>query len=343
MPEPKSFSLSGLPSKRRQTIWLLILLVLAVASLLFSCMTGSVSLSPGELSGALAELVTGHSDSLAATLLSMRLERAFAAFVTGGSLALAGCMMQALLRNPLADPYVLGVSGGASVGALSMLFISASLVMVNIVAFAGAMVIAFILYVLSRRDFSIADGSSRLLLTGVILAFGCSAIVTLLLTLAPDSNLRGMVFWLVGDLAGAKVTVWSVAIMLAVFVFAWFAARSVNLLALHSDMAASLGVRVAFLKKSLFIGSALLTASAVTSAGNIAFVGLIVPHACRMVWGPDHRFLFPSALLTGGFFLVLADTLSRTVLAPHQLPVGVVTALIGVPVFLFQLYRSRRV
>ena len=343
MPVQSSLSQSGLPSKRRQTMWLLILLVLAVASLLLSCTIGSVGLSVGELSGALFELISGHSESLAATLLSMRLERAFAAFVVGGSLALAGCMMQALLRNPLADPYVLGVSGGASVGALSMLFLSASLMMVNIIAFAGAMVVALILYLLSRRDFSITDGSSRLLLTGVILAFGCSAIVTLLLTVAADNDLRGMVFWLVGDLAGATVTVWSVAIMLVVFIFVWLAARSVNLLALHADMAATLGVNVASLKKSLFIGGALLTASAVTSAGNIAFVGLIDPHACRMIWGPDHRFLFPSALLTGGFFLVLADMLSRTVLAPHQLPVGVVTSLIGVPVFLFQLYRSRRV
>lgn len=343
MPVQSSFSQSGLPSKKRQIMWLLILLVLAVTSLLFSCAIGSVGLSAGELSDALIELISGHSDSLAATLLSMRLERAFAAFIVGSSLALAGCMMQALLRNPLADPYVLGVSGGASVGALSMLFMSASLVTVNIVAFAGAMVVALILYLLSRRDFSIADGSSRLLLTGVILAFGCSAIVTLLLTVAADNDLRGMVFWLVGDLAGATVTVWSVAIMLVVFIFVWLAARSVNLLALHADMAATLGVNVASLKKSLFVGGALLTASAVTSAGNIAFVGLIVPHACRMIWGPDHRFLFPSALLTGGFFLVLADTLSRTILAPHQLPVGVVTSLIGVPVFLFQLYRSRRV
>ena len=343
MPEPKSLGLSGLPSKRRQTIWLLILLVLAVTSLLLSCAIGSVGLGIDELSGALIGLVSGHSDSLAATLLSMRLERALAAFITGGSLALAGCMMQALLRNPLADPYVLGVSGGASVGALSMLFLSASLATVNIVAFAGAMTVALILYILSRRDFSVTDGSSRLLLTGVILAFGCSAIVTLLLTVAADNDLRGMVFWLVGDLAGASLTVWSVAIMFAVFVFAWFAARSVNLLALHADMAATLGVKVSSLRKSLFIGGALLTASAVTSAGNIAFVGLIVPHACRLIWGPDHRFLFPSVLLKGGFFLVLADTLSRTILAPHQLPVGVVTSLIGVPVFLFQLYRSRRV
>ena len=343
MPVQSSFSQSGLPSKKRQTMWLLVLFALAGASLLLSCTIGSVGLSAGELSGALVELISGDSESLAATLLAMRLERAFAAFIVGGSLALDGCLMQALLRKPFADPYVLGVSGGASVGALSMLFLSASLAMVNVVAFAGAMVVAIILYLLSRRDFSMNDGSSRLLLTGVILAFGCSAIVTLLLTVAADNDLRGMVFWLVGDLAGATVTVWSVVIMFVVFIFAWFAARSVNLLALHADMAATLGVNVASLKKSLFVGGALLTASAVTSAGNIAFVGLIVPHACRMIWGPDHRFLFPSAVLTGSFFLVLADTLSRTILAPHQLPVGVVTSLIGVPVFLFQLYRSRRV
>lgn len=343
VPERNLFSQSALLSRRRKALWLLVLVLLSVASLVFSCVTGSVALGMPELAGAFAGLVSGHADSLAATVLGLRLERAFAAFLTGSALALAGCLMQALLRNPLADPYVLGVSGGASVGALSMLFLSASLWAVGAVAFGGAVAVALILYGLSRRDFVSADGASRLLLTGVILAFGCSAVVTLLLTVAPDHDLRGMVFWLVGDLSGATFNVGFLLTVFIVFIWAWRVSPAVNLLALHSDMAGTLGVRVSWLRKGLFIGSALLTATAVTGAGNIGFVGLIVPHACRMMWGSDHRFLFPAALLTGGFFLVLADTLARTLLAPQQLPVGVVTSLIGVPVFLLQLYRGRRI
>ena len=150
-----------------------------------------------------------------------------------------------------------------------------------------------------------------------------------------------MVFWLVGDLSGATFNAGAVLLVFLVFVWAWHVSPAVNLLALQADMAGTLGVRVPWLRKGLFVSSALLTATAVTAAGNVGFVGLIVPHACRMMWGPDHRFLFPATLLTGGFFLVLADTAARTLLSPHQLPVGVVTSLIGVPVFLFQLYRGR--
>jgi ABC-type Fe3+-siderophore transport system, permease component len=200
------------------------------------------------------------------------------------------------------------------------------------------------LYWLARKElgrFSGADGASRLLLTGVILAFGCGAVVTLLLSIASDGSLRGMVFWLVGDLEGAGMNGVCVVVLLAVLAGVLKIARSVNMLALYSEDAAALGVNVAGVRKSLFIGSALLTAGAVSNAGSIGFVGLIVPHLCRMTLGPDHRLLLPAAALVGGSFLVLADTLARVLMAPHQLPVGAITALIGVPVFLFQLYRFR--
>lgn len=151
-----------------------------------------------------------------------------------------------------------------------------------------------------------------------------------------------MVFWLVGDLSGVQ-TVWLPwAVLVVVAVFAWRAARSINVLAMHDETAVALGVRVGVLRKSLFVCAALLTASAVTAAGSIGFVGLIVPHGCRMAFGSDHRVLLPASLLTGGIFLLLADTVARTALAPQQLPVGAVTALIGVPVFLIQLHRMHR-
>ena len=322
------------------------LLVLAVCSLGVSGMTGSVSLAPADLPGALAELLHGRADTMAATLLELRLSRAMVAFVTGAALSLAGVMMQALLRNPLADPYVLGISAGASVGALVALLSFGALWMVDASAFAGAVAVSMMLYLLARRDLAggvaAAGGASLLLLTGVILSSACMAMVTLLLSIAPESRLRGMVFWMIGDLGGAPMRALPWLVLAGALVFALRSARSLNVLALHAEAAATLGVRVGALRKGLFLCSGVLTASAVTSAGSIGFVGLIVPHACRFAVGPDHRLLVPVATLAGGTFLVLADILARTVLAPQQLPVGVVTALIGAPFFLYQLHQLRR-
>jgi iron complex transport system permease protein len=199
-----------------------------------------------------------------------------------------------------------------------------------------------LLYVLARRDLAAIGGTSQLLLTGVILSSGCMAMVTLMLSIVPENRLQGMVFWMIGDLAGAQAHALPWLVLAGVTLFGRRLARAMNVLAMHADNAQALGVHVAGVRRALFLCSGLLTASAVTSAGAIGFVGLIVPHACRLAFGPDHRLLLPAATLAGGTFLVLADTLARTVLAPQQLPVGVVTALIGVPVFLFQLHRLRR-
>lgn len=322
------------------------LALLAVASLALAGMVGSVPVPLSAMPGALLELLGEGAASLAATLLDLRLSRALVAFVTGAALALAGVMMQALLRNPLADPYVLGISSGASVGALGALMFMSALWVVDAAAFAGAVAISIMLYLLARRDLrggSAAEGgTSALLLTGVILASACMAVVTLMLSIAPESRLRSMIFWMIGDLAGAPLRVLPWLVLAGGLLFALRCARALNVLALHAEAAATLGVRVGALRKGLFFCSALLTASAVTSAGSIGFVGLIVPHACRFAFGPDHRILIPAAALAGGAFLVLADTLARTVLAPQQLPVGVVTALIGAPVFLYQLHRLRK-
>lgn len=322
------------------------LLVAAVASLVFSGLVGSIAIAPSELPGALRDLASGHTGSLAATLLDLRLSRALVAFVTGAALSLAGVMMQALLRNPLADPYVLGISAGAAVGALAALMAMATLWVVDASAFAGAVAIAMMLYLLARRDLrtggAAEGGSSVLLLTGVIMSSACAALVSLMLSIAPEGRLRTMIFWMIGDLAGAPLRLLPWIVLAGALLFALRSARSLNLLALHADAAATLGIRVGPLRKGLFFCSGLLTASAVTSAGSIGFVGLIVPHACRFACGPDHRVLIPAATLAGGTFLVLADTLARTAIAPQQLPVGVVTALIGTPIFLYQLHRLNR-
>ncbi|MFC5512201.1 FecCD family ABC transporter permease [Massilia jejuensis] len=332
------------PARRRATLALLGAGALAV--FVGAGLAGSVALPAAELPGALASLLAGAPEGMAATLLDLRLGRASSAFVTGAALALAGVMMQALVRNPLADPYVLGVSAGAAVGALAALLAGAALWLVDAGALLGAVAVSLLLYLLARRDLggkrSAGHGggeSSVLLLTGVVLASACMALVTLMLSVAPESRLRGMVFWMIGDLAGTSWRLLPWLVLGGALLLARRHARALNVMALHADAAVALGVEVGRLRRFLFLCSSLLTACAVTSGGSIGFVGLVVPHACRHAFGPDHRILLPAATLAGGGFLVLADTLARTVLAPQQLPVGVLTALIGVPVFLFQLHQ----
>ena len=322
------------------------LLLLSLASLVAAGMIGSVSIPLADMPGALREVLDGQPASLASHLLNLRLQRALTAFATGASLALAGVMMQALLRNPLADPYVLGISAGASVGALAALLFMCAAWMVDAASFAGAVAVSLLLYLLARRDLragtAAEGGTAMLLLTGVILSSGCIALVTLMLSIAPESRLRSMVFWLIGDLSGSPLRWLPWCVLAATLAFALRSARALNVMALHAEAAATLGIRVGALRKGLFFCSGLLTASAVTTAGSIGFVGLIVPHACRFALGPDHRLLIPSATLLGGSYLVLADTVARTIIAPQQLPAGVVTALVGTPVFLYQLHRLRK-
>lgn len=304
--------------RHRSVVILSSLAVLAVAALLLAGIVGSVVLPLADLAAALGQMLRGAPSTLAATLLELRLGRAQSAFVTGG----------------------------AAVGALAAMLFMASAWAIDAAAFGGAVTVALLLYLLARRDLrggmAAEGGASLLLLTGVILASGCGALVTLMLSIAPDSRLRGMVFWMIGDLSGTQVRWLPWLVLAAAMLFAQRVARSINVMALHAEAAATLGVRVGALRKGLFLCSAVLTASAVTSAGSIGFVGLIVPHACRFALGPDHRLLMPASTLVGGTFLVLADTLARTVLSPQQLPVGVVTAMIGVPVFLLQLHHIRR-
>ena len=334
------------PLRQRASLIIGLLLLAAIASLLVAGMTGSITVALSDLPDALGQVLRGQPDSLAASLLELRAGRALTAFVTGGALALAGVMMQALLRNPLADPYILGISSGASVGALLALLLMCASRTVDAAALAGAVAVSMLLYLFARRDMrggvAAEGGASTLLLTGVILSSSCIALVTLMLSIAPEGRLRSMVFWMIGDLAGAPLRALPWIVLAAALVYALRSARAMNVVALHADAASTLGIRVGALRKGLFFVSGLLTASAVTSAGSIGFVGLIIPHACRFAFGPDHRVLIPAAVLGGGSFLVLCDTLARTVVAPTQLPVGAITALIGAPVFLYQLHQLRK-
>lgn len=314
------------------------LLLIAAASLAAGVLAGSVPLPATDVFAAL----TGAGSEVARTVvLELRLPRSLSAFVVGGLLALAGTLMQALLRNPLADPYVLGVSGGAAVAALIAISLGLGAIWVDAGAFAGALLISLLVFSLARGPGGWT--ATRLLLTGIVVASGLAAVISLLLALGDDSSLRGMLFWLMGDLSLAGWPLGSSLALLILTLLFWALARSLNVLATGVQQAALLGVPVAGVRIGLFVAGSLATAVAVTTAGSIGFVGLVVPHMLRLVAGSDHRLVIPGSVLLGGSLLVLADLAARTLLAPRQLPVGALTALLGVPLFLFLLQRTRRI
>ena len=329
----------GMNAARAAAIWAALA---ATVALLFvaSLSIGSVPMSPWQ---ALASLVPHGGDTLFADIVrTLRLPRALAGFACGALLALAGALLQVLLRNPLAEPYVLGVSGGAAGFALVAMIAGGAWWLVDASAFAGSLVSVALVLGLARRELwrgESRDASPRLLLTGVVIAAGWGALVTLLLSLAPDARLRGIIFWLTGDLNGATAPWFAWGALLLSAGVALPAAPQLNVLLRGDATALALGVPVARLRVRIYLVASLAAAAAVTTAGTIGFVGLVVPHALRLAFGNDQRMLLPAAMLAGGGGVMAADLLARTAIAPAQLPVGVMTALIGVPVFLWMLLR----
>jgi len=323
-----------MPDRRRALLILATLVLLALASFWAALVAGSIPVAATDVLAALL----GHDAPGADIVRQLRLPRALAGFACGGLLALAGALMQVLLRNPLADPYILGISGGAGVGALFAIMVGLPTLGIDGLAFAGALGAMFLVFGLAHGDGSWTQ--TRLLLTGVIVAAGCGALISLMLAIAPEDRLRGMLFWLTGDL-GQAASAWPPMLALAIaLVLAMPFARELNLLARGLMQAQALGVAVNRLRYAIFLLASLATAASVTTAGSIGFIGLVVPHLVRLVTGNDQRLLLPASALAGGALLMLADTLARTLIAPQQLPVGVLTALIGVPVFLFLLSRQ---
>lgn len=319
----------------KPTRLLLLLSLLAIGALAIALSTGS---GQAGLQDLLAVLRDTADQSTRDILLKLRLPRALAAFGTGATLALAGVLMQVLLRNPLADPYILGTSGGAAVAALLVMLSGAGAMLIDIAAFGGALGSTLLVFLIARYHGDWTPG--RLLLTGVVIAAGWSAVISLILATAPEANIRGILFWLMGDFSFAGNPVPSLVAAMIAVAAGLVLARSLNVLATGDRQAALLGLRVRPVRICIYLLSALLTAIAVTTAGTVGFIGLVVPHLVRLVSGADHRTLIPNAALAGGSLLVIADTVARTVAAPRQLPVGAITAVIGVPLFLFLLGRT---
>jgi len=312
-----------------------VLVVSTILIFIISLSIGSVDISTKQLLHALWI----QDDSMASSVvLDLRLPRTVVGFMVGAMLALAGALMQVLLRNPLAEPYVLGVSGGASAAVLVAMLSGLSGFWISGSAFMGAMISMLLVFGLAhgKGDWSPA----RLLLTGIVIASGWGALISLILSITQGSQLRGMLFWLMGDLSYAQYSHWALMVLITCLIISLMISRNLNILARGELQAATLGVSPRKIRYIVYFLSSLLAATAVTLAGNVGFVGLVVPHAIRLMVGSDHRILLPAAFLLGGCLVMLADCLARTVIAPQQLPVGVLTAILGIPVFLVLLRRQ---
>ena len=319
---------------RRYSVRLLILIELLAGALILSVILGAARLPLGTV---IDTLLGGGDQTSRSIVLGLRLPRAALAGMVGGGLGLAGATFQALLRNPLAEPYVLGVSGGAAVGAVAAVVLGWNVFApwsLPLAALLGALLAIVVVLRIATQASRTLD-TRVLLLAGVVVGAFFNAVILLMLTFASAETFRSAVFWMMGSLAGAS---WGANVLLAAYmapaaVALVVMARPLNLLAVGEETALYLGTRVERVKLASFLIASLLVAAGVAVSGIIGFVGLIVPHAVRLLWGGDHQLLLPASFLLGASFLLFADMVARTAAAPAELPVGVITALVGVPLF----------
>lgn len=320
----------------------LLALTLVLAVVLMS-LIGSESLPAGASLCALATFGTsrcGLGQDQYDILFQIRLPRILLAAAVGGSLATAGASYQALLRNPLAEPYLLGVSNGAAVGTMvALVFFGANEWSRPVLAFAGALIATLAVYQLARGRAGVTP--ERLVLAGVIVTTFLSSVIVFVTTLMDATRIRSFTFWLLGDLSGTTKTLLPVAIGIAVLgtIALTLNARSLNLLMLGERDAFDLGVEVRRVRVIVFVVASLLVGSSVAASGSVGYVGLVVPHLVRLSLGSDNRISIPAAALGGALFVIVADTVARTIIAPRELPVGAITALIGAPLFIYLLKR----
>lgn len=328
-----------LPHRRPAVLWMLTAIAL-VALVIASLAIGAVPLSPS----AAMQALSGHGDSIAITIVrELRLPRVALAMLVGCALGSSGAALQGTLRNALAEPYLLGVSGGAAVGAVIAMSLGISAAgVVPLIAFAGAIVAVLIVLALAAAAGGARDPRT-LLMSGVIIGAFANAVILVLLADASPERVRGALWWMAGSLVDAS---WRSVLWLLMYVLLGVSlliarGRLLDVLALGDESAAALGVDVGRATREIFLISALLAAASVASAGLIGFVGLVVPNIARAFGVVKHRALIATAAVGGATLMVLADLIARTVRAPVELPLGAITALVGVPVFLLRLRRIR--
>ena len=340
-----------LTPKRIAGICGMLLAVLFVA-VVISLRMGSYPISVADIVRTLYHGVMGQRDAVSTddwlVVFGLRLPRIALAILVGASLSVAGAGFQALLRNPLADPYVLGVSSGAALGAILSLLLTPHVPgAIQLASFLGAAVTIAAVFFLGRRGGHL--DSATLLLAGIVAASFLSAIIMFVMTMLPGRDLRGMAFWLMGDLTTSppttNVPAWFAFLFTIFFLSAgamYTTSTDLNLILSGEQEARHLGVNVNRVKLVVYVSASLLTGLAVSVSGAIGYVGLLIPHAIRMLFGTDYRLLLPTSALGGAIAIVLADTIGRTVVAPTELPVGAMTALAGAPVFIYLMRRSVR-
>lgn len=322
--------------------------VISLVSLILLIISAWLAISMGSSGSSFSEtfaVLKGQAgpDSVASTIVwDIRFPRVVLAGIVGATLALGGLVFQALLRNPLAEPYILGVSGGSAIGAiLAMMAGLAPFPGVALAAFVGSMLtLSLVLFIASGRAMI---NRNSLLLGGVMMNAFCSAVIMFLISLSGNSEIRHILFWLMGDLSsftGNELPV--MGLVLPCFVFIFVMGRPMNLLLMGRENAAAMGVNVRFATVSLLLTTTFMVSIAVCHSGLIGFVGLVLPHILRLVIGADHRLLVPASIFGGSSFLIICDLLARVLPAEGEMPVGIVTALIGAPVFIFLLWRSAR-
>lgn len=325
------------PTRLMLTLALLTIVLIVVT--LFALAVGSVNVPLSHIVAGLTGIGEA-SDPERMIILAIRLPRVLLAILVGAGLSVAGAMLQAVLRNPLAEPYILGISSGGTMGTILVAAIAGSSGMVfgPAASFAGSAVVMVLVYVLAHRRGRLDPYT--LLLAGVMVGAFFNAAVLLTFALF-NQELRSAFLWLMGNLSAAQMETLLIAgpLTLAGVALGALDTRRFNLVATGEEAAAQLGVNVSALRKRTYLLASLITGAVVSVSGVIGFVGLIVPHVCRLLFGPDHRILLPSSFLLGGAFLVLADTLARTLIAPAEIPVGAVTAALGAPVFVYLLRR----
>lgn len=333
--------------KKVVTVSFLLAALLALV-ILFSVMVGSVNVEPKHSISILVRSLLGlegtGTEMERTIILSLRFPRALLAGLVGAGLSVSGAVFQALLRNPLADPYILGVSSGSAVGAIIAILLGVSALSFGLplASFAGALITIALVFHFGKQEGKIHP--NVLLLAGVITGSFLSAIIMFLLSISQKEELHTIVFWLMGNFSFANPRAILIVLpyLAGGFLLLYWRSRHLNLILSGEENALQLGVDVERLKILSYLSASLMTAASVSLCGLIGFVGLIIPHSVRLLFGPDHRLLLPASALIGASFLIASDTLARTLLAPVELPVGVVTAAFGGPFFI-ALLRKRKV
>ncbi len=319
-----------------------ILLVTLVAALLMGLSLGSTHAG----FDAIVKTLRGHNSSdpmLRAIVWHIRLPRVLLAALVGAALSAGGLVFQALLRNPLAEPYILGISGGSAIGAIIGIILGFSRFPgVTVMAFAGSMCTLILVMIISSGQSILKKDS--LLLAGVMVNAFCSAVIMFLLSITQDARLHNIIFWLMGDMSMTDLKQVGIlsAILIPGFILIFCLSHAMNLLLMGREMAMSMGLRLKTITVTLLVATSFMVSATVSHCGLIGFVGLVIPHLLRMVLGPDHRVLVPACILGGGAYMVFCDLLARTLPQQGEMPVGVITALIGAPLFIVLLKRSNR-